>query len=54
VFVKLLTRKQLAEHLGVSTRTVDRWRRAGLLREFRQGGVVRFRPEDVQAFLEGR
>jgi excisionase family DNA binding protein len=53
---KLLSRKELAAALGVSTRTVDRWIRDGegppatLL----PGGRRRWRWGDVQAWLRER
>jgi excisionase family DNA binding protein len=48
---ELLTKQQLANECQVSTRTVDRWRSMGQIRCVKVGGVVRFRPEDVAAFL---
>ena len=50
----LLTYRQAAKLFGVSVRTVTRWtaRQHGALRCVKLGNVVRFRPEDVAAFME--
>jgi excisionase family DNA binding protein len=48
----LLTKRQAAERFQVSTRTLDRWRAAGLLPAFKVGGTVRFRPADLERFLK--
>lgn len=54
----LLTRAELADLLRVSTSTVDRLRRRGLIRpvQLAPGGRVGFRVEDVETLLspEGR
>lgn len=49
-----LTRSQLAEVLQVSTRTVDRWRRAGLPWHRPGGGrgTVLFDLAEVQAWVK--
>jgi predicted DNA-binding transcriptional regulator AlpA len=53
---RLLTARELGEHLGLSTSTVlDRWERGDLpgFRLFgRKGGPVRFRLGEVEAVLE--
>jgi excisionase family DNA binding protein len=53
---RLLTARELAEYLGVSTATVlDRWEQGELpgFRLFgRKGGPVRFRLSEVEAVLE--
>lgn len=50
-----LTRRQLAARLGVTTRTLDRWRTEGLydvrLTPSRLGGRVYYTPEQVERFL---
>lgn len=47
---KLMTRKQVAELLGVSRRTVVRMEKAGLIRSMKVGvRLVRFRAEDIEA-----
>lgn len=51
----LLTAEQVAEALAAtSRRTVDRYRRTGQLPGVLIGNTYRFRPEDVQAFIERR
>lgn len=48
----LLSRKVVAERLGVSTRTVSRLQRAGRLPAITiTGRLVRFRQADLQALL---
>ncbi|MDB0067866.1 helix-turn-helix domain-containing protein [Akkermansiaceae bacterium] len=44
--------KELAEHYGVSTRTVTNWKAAGLIPFLRVGRVVRFSIEEVDVALE--
>jgi excisionase family DNA binding protein len=54
---RLLTARELAEYLGLSSATVLDWFEAGRLPGFRlggrKGGPVRFRLGEVQAVLEG-
>ena len=47
----VMTRREAADYLRVSQRTLDRFRAAGLLPSFKVRGVVRLRREDVEAFL---
>jgi excisionase family DNA binding protein len=49
----LLNRAAVAATLAVSIRTVDTLIANGSLRPVRLGKAVRFRQEDVEAFLEG-
>jgi excisionase family DNA binding protein len=52
---RLLTARQLAELLGVSSETVLRWTRQGRLPGFRlPGGALRYRPEMIDAWLDQR
>jgi excisionase family DNA binding protein len=46
----LLTKREVSQRLRVSERTVDRWRRLGLIGAVQPlpGGAVRFRREDVE------
>ncbi|EKE73775.1 helix-turn-helix transcriptional regulator [Oceanibaculum indicum] len=46
---------QVAAILGVSVRTLENWRSTGGGPRFMRVGkrAVRYRPEDVQAFVEG-
>lgn len=48
-FQKLLTKKEVSKLFGISERTLDRWRCRGLIEELKTGGIVRFRPESVEA-----
>lgn len=51
----LLDKKAVAELLGVSTATVLRWTRAGTLPSVRlTDRTVRFRPSEIDAFIESR
>jgi excisionase family DNA binding protein len=48
---KLMTKREVAERLSISTRTLDRIRSMGEIKAVRVGGQVRFRPEDVEKFI---
>jgi excisionase family DNA binding protein len=45
-----LTAKEVGEIFKVSAKTVNRWRRDGLLRGVKIGNVVRFARQDVDDF----
>jgi excisionase family DNA binding protein len=49
--IKFFTIAEIAERLGVSTRTVRRWIRSGYLVAHRFGGIVRISETDLRAFL---
>jgi excisionase family DNA binding protein len=49
---QLLTVKEVAERLRVSRMTISRWIKDGSLRSVRVGHGVRFRPADVEQFIE--
>ena len=49
---KKLTAQQLADHMGVSTRTIGNWKAAGIISFIRIGRVVRFDLEEVEAGLD--
>ena len=50
---RLLTAREVASVLAVSTETVLRWTRAGKLPAIRlPGGAIRFREAEVEAWLE--
>jgi excisionase family DNA binding protein len=49
--LRLLTKKEAANLLGVKSRTLDDWREAGAIACIEKPGYVRFRLEDVQAFI---
>ena len=48
---KLLTIKELAAHLAISTRTIRRYISEGYIPLIRIGGVVRFEASSVQEWL---
>jgi excisionase family DNA binding protein len=52
---KLLTTQDVAETLGTSTWHIEKLRKTGALPSVKLGAtkLVRFRPEDVQAFVAG-
>jgi excisionase family DNA binding protein len=51
----LLTAREVADLLGVSTETALRWVRQGKLPAIRlPGGAIRFREEEVEAWIAGR
>jgi len=49
--IKVETRQQLGERLGVSPLTVDNWRRRGLIQPIRIGGFVRYNIEKTDQML---
>lgn len=52
---RLITARELAEMLGVSTESVLRWTRRGDLPAFKlPGGAVRYRQDQVDAWLVER
>jgi excisionase family DNA binding protein len=48
---QLLTKKQAARYLNVSEGSIERLMRSGL-QYIKVGGLVRFRPDDLAAYLE--
>ncbi len=49
-----VTKRELAEHLGVSEKTIERWARAGMPRLAPAGKhTVRFRISACEQWLEG-
>lgn len=48
---KFMTKKELADELGLSTRTVDRREKSGKIRRIRLGGHPRYRRVDVMRQL---
>jgi hypothetical protein len=53
---KILTQEQVALILGVTTNTLEAWRykRRYGLKYLKVGSLVRYREQDVRAFLESR
>ena len=47
-----LTSQQLADHMGVSTRTIGNWKATGVIPFIRIGRVVRFDLAEVEAGLD--
>lgn len=48
----LMSKQQVAAHLGIGIRTVTDWMQRRLLPYYKIGGVVRFQRSDVEAHLE--
>jgi predicted site-specific integrase-resolvase len=49
----LLTRRQVAAMLGLSTESVKRYERKGAIRSIKLNSrVIRYRPEDVRRLIE--
>jgi excisionase family DNA binding protein len=50
-----LSQKEAAAYLTVSVSTLRRWHQADIApRLFRQGGILRYRREDLDAFMRDR
>jgi excisionase family DNA binding protein len=45
---RFLTKKEIARQLSVTTRTVDKWRRNGVIPFVKLSGTVRFSPQLLQ------
>jgi excisionase family DNA binding protein len=52
VIQPLFTKETVCEYLAVSPSTLDRLVRAGKIRALRIGGQVRFRPSDIESYLD--
>jgi excisionase family DNA binding protein len=50
--MELMNREQAAEFLGCSAESIWRWTRAGKLKALRVGRHLRYRVEDLIAFIE--
>lgn len=50
----LLTKKEFAAHIRVSTRTVEKLMKAGKIGFYMLDGGPRFSREDLQAFLDAK
>ena len=48
---KMLTAKEAGEILGVSSKTLYRWRRVGYIEGTTVGGVIKYRRSDCRAIL---
>ena len=52
---RLLTAQELADYLNVPVKTIYRWRYAGMApTAIRAGGKLRFRVQDIEAWMEKR
>ena len=51
---RLLTARELGEWLGFSAGTIVDWAEAGKVPSFKIGGRLRFRPSEVEMWLEER
>ena len=51
---KILTKKEVAEKLRVSERTIDNLRKNQGLPYATVGGLIRFTEEDINAWLQGQ
>lgn len=49
---QMLSMKQVAHYMNVSSRTVMRWLESGWLRGTRIGGVTRIHPKDLEELIE--
>ena len=49
---RLLTARELGELLGFSAATIVDWAEAERIPSFKVGGRLRFRPSEVEAWLE--
>lgn len=51
--MKLLTRHEVAEVLGIKVRTLDKWRKEGRAPEFiKVNGAIRCREEDLEKWID--
>lgn len=48
---KLISKKEAAKILGISTRTLSTYRKQGKLIGYRIGGVVKYSHEDIIQFI---
>jgi excisionase family DNA binding protein len=51
---RLLTQDEVAEHFGVSLRTVENWRQRGVMPFIRIGKIVRIKASDLERLIESR
>ncbi len=53
--IRLLTAREVAEMIGVSSETILRWTRRGAIPGFRlPGGALRYRESELEQWLAGR
>jgi excisionase family DNA binding protein len=51
---RLVTARELGAQLGFSAGTIVDWAEVGKIPSFKVGGRLRFRPSEVEAWLEER
>ena len=51
---KLLTAKEVAKKFGVCTKTVTRWRKAGVISPIPVGGLLKYRNSDCLRIIQER
>lgn len=49
---KLLTAKEVAAKFGVCTKTITRWRKAGIITPIPVGGLLKYRNSDCRRIIE--
>jgi excisionase family DNA binding protein len=49
---ELLSRAEVARMMGVGEGTVSRWEKGGLISRIKFGNILRFRKDDIQAFID--
>ena len=49
--VDYLTRKEVAKRLKIALSTVSEWNKAGILKPYRLGNLVRYKSDEVDAAL---
>ncbi len=49
---QLLTRQEVADFVGVSTKTISRWQKKGWLPVIRIGKLIRYKPTDVKKLFD--
>lgn len=51
---KLLTAKEVAQLFGVCTKTITRWREAGIITPVPVGGLLKYRNSDCRRIIQAR
>lgn len=49
---KLLTAKEVAQKFGVCSKTITRWRKAGIISPVPVGGLLKYRNSDCRRIIE--
>ena len=48
----LMSKKEVAEYIGVSTKTIENWVERAGLKETKIGGIVRYKKQHVINFID--